>query len=923
MDQKDFLDWGSAQAGQSPQNADAVHEGTPSVSASAPEPSAKPAKRKASKKAKKKGGITPMMEQFNRAKKDAPGALLFFRMGDFYEMFGEDAVVASREIGLTLTARDKGANAMPMAGIPVKAAENYLIRLVRKGFKVAICEQLQDPRHVKGIVDRGVVRIVTPGTLTEENALEAKESNYLASVFITGGKGTPRAGLAWVDISTGSFSAAELSPDELDDELARVNPAELLWPMTLEDRWDDGVELRGRLGPRVTERDDWRFDRDGMRRALERHFKVKTLEGYGFSDESPVVSAAGALIEYLEETQRASCDHIRHIQKVEPSDHLVLDHATRSCLELVVTQRGERREGTLLDAIDRTTTPMGARLMREWLLSPLTNVAAIEYRQAGVTEFVQTVFLREEVREILRDVLDIERLVAKLTTGRATGRDLVALASSLSVVPPIKMQLATVGAPLLRELEENLDALEDVTSMILGTLVDSPPLTIKEGGLVRDGFSAELDELREIAGSGKQAMAQFQAAEGEKTGITGLRIGYNSVFGYFLEVPRGQIDRVPDTYIRKQTIKACERYITPELKEFETKVLKAEELSRDLEHDLFGKLRAAVASQIGRILDTARGLATLDVLSGLAEVASEMRYCPPTISCDDTLHITEGRHPVIEQSNSCDAFVPNDSTLNAAQDSHRRIAILTGPNMAGKSTYIRQTALIALLAQVGSWVPAQAAHIGVTDRIFTRVGSGDDISRGASTFMVEMIEIANILNNATAKSLVILDEVGRGTSTYDGLALAWSLVEHMHEKIGARTLFATHYHQLTALSETFADVCNLNVAVRETGEEITFLHRIVEGSTDRSYGIHVARLAGVPSEVLTRAEEILVDLEAERSTHDRRTTAPREARTSQAPIQSAPAAQSETDALLRTLDVNSMTPIEALLKLQELRGLAE
>ena len=517
----------------------------------------------------------------------------------------------------------------------------------------------------------------------------------------------------------------------------------------------------------------------------------------------------------------------------------------------------------------------------------------------------------------------IERLVAKLTTGRATGRDLVALASSLSVVPPIKMQLATVCAPLLRELEENLDALEDVTSMILGTLVDSPPLTIKEGGLVRDGFSAELDELREIAGSGKQAMAQFQAAEGEKTGITGLRIGYNSVFGYFLEVPRGQIDRVPDTYIRKQTIKACERYITPELKEFETKVLKAEELSRDLEYDLFGKLRDAVASQIGRILDTARGLATLDVLSGLAEVASEMRYCPPTISSDDTLQITEGRHPVIEQSSACEAFVPNDSTLDAAKDSSRRIAILTGPNMAGKSTYIRQTALIALLAQVGSWVPAQAAHVGVTDRIFTRVGSGDDISRGASTFMVEMIEIANILNNATAKSLVILDEVGRGTSTYDGLALAWSLVEHMHEKIGARTLFATHYHQLTALSETFGDVCNLNVAVRETGEEITFLHRIVEGSTDRSYGIHVARLAGVPSEVLTRAEEILVDLEAETSTHERGAIAPLETKTAQAMPHGTPEAPSQTDELLRTLDVNAMTPIEALLKLQELRGLAE
>jgi DNA mismatch repair protein MutS len=931
MDQKDFLDWSDDSGGKespgSKANALAPTEAsapqTTAAPASAPAGSPPPAKKKrAPKKAKKKGGITPMMEQFNRAKKDAPGALVFFRMGDFYEMFGEDAVTASREIGLTLTARDKGANAIPMAGIPVKAAEGYLIRLVRKGFKVAICEQLEDPRHVKGIVDRGVVRIVTPGTLTEENALEAKESNYLASVFISGGKGAPRAGLAWVDISTGSFSAAELSPQELDDELARIRPAELLWPQTLEDRWEAGIELRGRLGPRVTERDDWRFDRDGMRRALERHFKVKTLEGYGFSDDSPVVSAAGALIEYLEETQRASCDHVRHIQKVEPTDHLVLDHATRSCLELVVTQRGERREGTLLDSIDRSTTPMGARLMREWLLSPLTGVDAIQHRQAGVSEFVHTVFLREEIREVLRDVLDIERLVAKLTTGRASGRDLTALASSLSVVPPIKLQLATVGSPILRELEAELDALEDVTGLIRDTLVDSPPLAIKEGSLIRDGFSAELDELRQISGSGKQAMAQFQAREGELTGITGLRIGYNSVFGYFLEVPRGQVDRVPEHYIRKQTIKACERYITPELKEFETKVLKADEHSRDLEYDLFGKLRDTVAKEIGRILDTARGLATIDVLSGLGEIASEMRYCPPTIADDDAIRITEGRHPVIEQSAACEAFVPNDSTLDAAQESSRRIAILTGPNMAGKSTFIRQTALIVLLAQVGSWVPAQAAHIGVTDRIFTRVGSGDDISRGASTFMVEMIEIANILNNATARSLVILDEVGRGTSTYDGLALAWSLVEHMHERIGARTLFATHYHQLTALSETLSGVCNLNVAVRETGDEITFLHRIVEGSTDRSYGIHVARLAGVPSDVLLRAEEVLRDLEAETDTHERNHIA--------APGSTYPAAPTEprqqpsrAEAILRELDVNAMTPIEALLKLQELRGVVE
>lgn len=929
IEQQDFFGSTAKEAEAKP----AKDAGPEDASDKAPE--SKPAKPKRAKrgKGKKKGGMTPMMEQFHRAKKDAPGALLFFRMGDFYELFGDDAKIASRELGLTLTARDKGSSALPMAGVPVKAAEQYLLRLVRKGFKVAICEQLTDPRESKGIVDRGVVRIVTPGTITEEDALDAKASNFLASVFV----GKHKAALAWVDLSTGRFAAAELAPNELADELARVRPAELLWPVTLEDRWEPGFAVRGELGPRITEREDWRFDADGMLRALQRHFGVRTLEGYGFDDASPVVSAAGALIEYLEETQRSSCAHVRHIQKVEPREHLVLDRATRTCLELVATQRGEDRSGTLLDAIDRTLTPMGGRLMREWLLAPLTRVDAITNRQGGVSEFVAEPFRREEARDVLRDVNDIERLVAKLSTGRVNGRDLVALAASLASVPPLKLQLATAGAPVLRGIEERLDPLEDVANRIRTTLVESPPLTIKEGSLIADGVSAELDELREIAGSGKTAMAKFQAKEAEATGIQNLRIGYNSVFGYFLEVPRGQVDRVPERYIRKQTIKTCERYITPELKEFETRVLKSEELARDLEYDLFGQLRDAVAAELDRILDTARALAELDVLVGLAEVASENDYVAPTIADDGRLEVREGRHPVIEQSPVCERFVPNDTRLStdgAAEDG-RRIAILTGPNMAGKSTYIRQTALIVLLAQVGAWVPAAEAHVGVADRIFTRLGAGDDISRGASTFMVEMVEIANILNNASARSLVILDEVGRGTSTYDGLAIAWALVEHLHGSVGSRTLFATHYHQLTALAESLAGVFNLNVAVREADGEVAFLHRIVEGSTDKSYGIYVARLAGVPSAVLQRADQLLVELEHgahEPSAPNPRTSASstsEAAGSAQGAVGDAAAPSTASEGLrtvgerLRALDPNTLTPLDALVELQRLRDALE
>lgn len=857
------------------------------------------------------------MEQFRRAKKEAPGALLFFRMGDFYELFHEDAVVAARELGLTLTSRSKGsAQPIPMAGVPVRAAEGYLVRLVRKGLKVAICEQLQDPREAKGIVERGIVRIVTPGTLTEENALDARTSNYLASLVVS----QERAGLAWVDLSTGRLQGCDLQVDRALDELARVGPSELLVaPEVLERHADWRAELVERMGISVTERESWRFAQDTALRTLTRHFRVKSLEGFGVEAESTLVAAAGALIEYVAETQRATCEHILRIEPVLPDSFLLLDRATRQCLELVETQREHRREGSLLEVLDATLTPMGARTLREWLLHPLRDVAAIRERQSGVAELVESPFLREDLRQQLDSVHDVERLCGRISTGRANGRDLVALRHSLEVVPHLAGKLVDTHSPALARLAAALDPLDDIVDRIRRTLVDEPPLPLKEGGLVRRGFAPELDELHQIAGDARSWMARFQAEESARSGIPGLKIGFNSVFGYYIEVPRGQIERVPEGYIRKQTVKAAERYVTPELKEFEDKVLNAETLSVEREYEIFQDLRLAVAAELPRALATARALAELDTLAGLAHVAASNRYVAPEVDEGDEIRIVDGRHPVIERSTSCESFVPNDAHLDL---SGRRLTILTGPNMAGKSTYIRQVALISLLAQIGSFVPAAEARIGVVDRIFTRLGAGDDISRGESTFMVEMVEIANILNNATRRSLVILDEVGRGTSTFDGLALAWAIAEYLHERTGSRTLFATHYHQLTDLSSRYEGVVNRNVAVREWGDEIVFLHKIVEGGTDRSYGIHVARLAGVPTAVLERARGILADLERDEEGLAQRILAgastPRGRPASPVQLGLFPT-RSAVELELEALDPDRLSPMDALLALRELR----
>jgi DNA mismatch repair protein MutS len=863
------------------------------------------------------GASTPMMTQYWRAKKEQPDALLFFRMGDFYELFHEDALVASRELGIALTARSKGEDAIPMAGVPVRAADAYLMKLVGKGHKVAICEQMEDPKLAKGIVDRAIVRVVTAGTITEEDALRASEPNFLASVHF----GTPKAGLAWSDISTGRLQVQEVAEAELVDEVLRLAPAELLSTAeALESRPAIGSALRRELGRRLTERDPWCFDRETALRALRAHFQVASLEGYGVDEASPVVAAAGAILAYAEETQKSACAHIHRIEVVDRSKHVVLDRATRSCLEIFRTQRDARREGTLIEVLDGTRTPMGGRMLREWLQAPLRDVDAILARQRAVAELVEQPFLREDVRALLADVLDLERLVAKVSTGRAHARDLVAVATSLEPVAPLREKLANAYSLRLGELRDALDPLEDLVRRLRGTLVDAPPLAVKEGGLVRAGFSAELDELRSISGDGKSWMARLQAEESARTGIPGLKVGFNSVFGYFLEVPRGQLARVPETYVRRQTVKNAERYVTPELKEFEGKVLGAEERARELEYRIFEELRRGVAGEIARILRTAEAIAQIDVLAGLAQRAAENRYVGPTIDDGDAIRIVDGRHPVVERTISGEPFVPNDTRMNR---SDRLLTLLTGPNMAGKSTWIRQCALIVLMAQIGSFVPASEARIGVVDRIFTRIGSADDIGRSASTFMVEMLEIANILNNAGPRSLVVLDEVGRGTSTFDGLALAWAIVEHVHDRLRARTLFATHYHQLTELAARLKGVCNMNVAVREWNDQIVFLHKIVDGGTDRSYGIHVARLAGVPQELVDRAKEILADIE-----EDAEGLAPRIAKTSKRGGKGADLPQQlglftpprgELERELEKLDLDRLTPFEALLLLREWR----
>jgi DNA mismatch repair protein MutS len=802
--------------------------------------------------------VTPMMQQYLDAKEACGDALLLFRMGDFYELFHDDARTAARVLGLTLTSRDKGENPIPMAGFPYHQLESYLGKLIAAGHRAAVCEQVEDPKLAKGLVKREVTRVVTPGTLTDDSLLDPCESNYLAAIAwpATRGDGSDRVGFAWCELSTGRFLAATFSAARIDDQLARIAPKECL----LADG-DEQTNLRPREGMLLTRRPGWSFAADAARKSLASHFGTASLEGFGFEDDDgPAIRAAGAILDYLSETQKASLDHISRLLPYRTGDTLEVDEATRRSLELTRKIRDGRREGSLLAAIDRTQTPMGSRLLSDWLANPLTNIAAIDARLDAVAELVTTEALRRDVREHLKHAYDLERLLARVTTGRASPRDLAFIGRTLAGLPKLKAKLTGRQSPLLNQLEAELDLCPEIRAKLAAALVEDCPLVARDGGFIKSGFHNPLDELRDLAAGGKEWIARYQAQESERTGIQNLKVGYNKVFGYYLELTNSQRDKAPDNYIRKQTVKNAERYITPELKQYEEQVLSADDKAKGLEYELFLELREAVHSASRRLQASAAVLAQLDVLASLAELARERGYVRPQMVAEPLLEIEDGRHPVLDIIEPQGTFVPNDATVGGE---HGAIMLITGPNMAGKSTYIRQVALLTILAQMGSFLPAKRARIGVADQIFARVGASDELSRGQSTFMVEMTETARILNTATPQSLVILDEIGRGTSTYDGVSLAWAIVEHLHDAIGCRTFFATHYHELTDLAATLTQVRNLNVAVREWEEQVVFLHKIVPGSADKSYGIHVARLAGVPQQVNERAKQVLAHLEHE------------------------------------------------------------
>jgi DNA mismatch repair protein MutS len=845
-------------------------------------------------------------------------------MGDFYEMFYEDAQVASRVLDITLTARHKDKDEpIPMAGVPYHAAQGYLAKLVVAGHRVAICEQVEDPAKAKGLVRREVVRVVTPGTFTEEGALDEKENQYLGSIYPT----AEGAGLAVIDLSTGEFKATEISGEgwaaDLQDECFRFSPKETLVPEgSLESISELSFLKEGDEAPTaLNEYVDWAYGLEYATKCLLDQLGTQSLDGFGFSEAPLATRAAGSLIHYLRQTQKSALEHISSISFRPVGAAMVLDRSTIRNLELLESSEGSRSSG-LIGIIDQTVTAMGGRMLKQWLLAPLIDREPIERRLEAVEVFSGDHLRREGLREALRSVGDIERIVSRINLGSATARDLVALKSSCGQLPALAEKIEGAEAPMIEELLAGWDDLGDVARSIGEAIDDEPPATLTEGGIIKSGFSQELDELRNTGKEGKGIIARLEAKERERTRIPTLKVGYNKVFGYYLEVTKKYHDMVPEDYVRKQTLVGAERYITQELKEYEAKVLGAEERSKALEYDLFVQVREEVKQETGRLQKAAHRVAFLDVIATLAEAAVRFDYVRPAIGDEDIISIHDGRHPVVERLALAERFVPNDTLLDRGENS---VLIITGPNMAGKSTYIRQVALIVLLAQMGSFVPAREATIGLTDRIFTRIGAQDYLTRGQSTFMVEMNETANILNNATSRSLIVLDEIGRGTSTFDGLSIAWSVVEYIHNEksLKTRTLFATHYHELTELAHLFTGVKNYNIAVREWADQIIFLYKIVPGGTDKSYGIQVARLAGLPKSVLERAKEVLGTLEAKEFDQTGRPTL---APPSKDPLASEPGqlalfhrVESKLIEELRAVDPEVISPLEALNILAALR----
>ena len=862
--------------------------------------------------AAEKNELTPMKRQYNQIKERNQDCILFFRLGDFYEMFDEDAKLAARELDLTLTTRDRNKpkeEQTPMCGVPYHSVDSYIARLVSKGYKVAICEQMEDPAQAKGIVERDITRIVTPGTVTESCMLEESRNNYMACLYGDG----ERFGLAFCDVSTGAFYATVCADAQAAaSELGRFSPSEVIRGgencknAVLEDA------LFHRLSCCVDEGHAEQFDYDAAQALLEKHFQLP-LAQLNLTGAPAAVVACGTLLETLKFVQKNELEHIRQLQFYTTGRFMELDMDARRNLELIETMRSKEKKGTLLWVLDKTQTAMGGRMLRSWMEKPLLDPAEIVRRQSAVEELVNATVCRGELTEILKDVTDLERVMTRVVTGTVNCRDLLGLARGLRALPEVKARMAQLDSPLLQKLEQAIDPLTDCAQLIEHTIVDEPPLTVREGGIIRKGADQEVDRLRDIMDGGSGTIAAIELSEREKTGIRTLKVGYNRVFGYYIEVSKSFIDQVPGHYIRKQTLTNCERYITQELKELENQVLTAKERLTALEYQLFQQLREHLAQQAPRVQQSANAVAEADALCSLATVAVKRNYCRPEIALDDEIHIVDGRHPVVEQMLKDTLFVPNDTHLGSADN---QVSIITGPNMAGKSTYMRQVALIVLMAQMGSFVPARSARIGLVDRVFTRIGASDDLASGQSTFMVEMAEVASILKYATSRSLLILDEIGRGTSTYDGMAIARSVLEYAASPrhLGAKTLFATHYHELSAIEDELPNVKNYNIAVKKRGDKMIFLRKIVPGATDDSYGIEVAKLAGLPGSVVSRARAILAELETQGNAPVKTVIKEQDDQMSMLDLRSAQVADA-----LAAVNVETLTPIEAMNELYKLK----
>ncbi len=868
-----------------------------------------------------------MMQHYLKTKEENKDCILFYRLGDFYEMFFEDAKIVSKELELTLTGKSCGMEERaPMCGIPYHAVDSYLNRLVKKGYKVAICEQVEDPKFAKGMVKREVTRIVTPGTNIDAQALDETKNNYLMCIVYMADK----YGVSTADITTGDYYVTEVETErKLMDEVNKFSPSEIICNEPFYMSGVDIDDMRNRLGISVSALESWYFADEQAKRTLLEHFKVASLEGLGLNDYDCGVIASGALLSYLYETQKNSLDNLTAIHPYSTGKFMIIDSSTRRNLELVETLREKQKRGSLLWVLDKTRTAMGARMLRSFVEQPLIDRAEIEARYDAVGELNKNAITREEIREYLNPVYDLERLVTRVTYQTASPRDLISFKNSIRMLPPIRTLVGDFASQELKMLYENLDTLDDIFALIDAAIDEEPPLTVREGGILKEGYNEEVDRLRKAKTDGKSWLADLESKEREKTGIKNLKIKYNKVFGYYLEVTNSYKDLVPDYYMRKQTLTNAERYITPELKEVESTILGAEDRLGQLEYGRFREIRDKIAAEVVRIQRTAKAVAKLDVFASLAVVAEQNNYCRPKLNENGTIDIKDGRHPVVEKMINNDMFISNDTYLDNGKN---RIAIITGPNMAGKSTYMRQTALIVLMAQIGSFVPAKSAKIGIVDRIFTRVGASDDLASGQSTFMVEMTEVANILRNATSNSLLVLDEIGRGTSTFDGLSIAWAVVEHISNPklLGAKTLFATHYHELTELEGKLDNVHNYCIAVKENGDDIVFLRKIVQGGADKSYGIQVAKLAGVPDSVIERAKQIVEELIANDISEtvkniqvDHASARKKKTKLDEVDLEQISLFDTvkDDDILeeLKNLDLGNLTPIDALNKLYELQ----